>query len=93
LRPIYQEWLLPNLAYIGGPSEIAYWQQLPTAFESIRLPFPLTIQRAGGFLLQEKDLELILKQVLKNKIFCRIKQHSKSATSNKLAIKNLITVH
>lgn len=61
LRPIYQEWLLPNLAYIGGPSEIAYWQQLPTAFESIRLPFPLTIQRAGGYLLQEKDLEGILK--------------------------------
>jgi len=61
LRPIYQEWLLPNLAYIGGPSEIAYWQQLPKAFESLGLPFPLTIQRAGGYLLQEKDLEGILK--------------------------------
>jgi bacillithiol biosynthesis cysteine-adding enzyme BshC len=61
LRPIYQEWILPNLAYIGGPSEIAYWQQLPLAFQTIALPFPLTLQRAGGILLQQKDLELIQK--------------------------------
>ncbi|MDP4806709.1 MAG: bacillithiol biosynthesis cysteine-adding enzyme BshC, partial [Crocinitomicaceae bacterium] len=59
LRPIYQEWILPNLAYIGGPSEIAYWQQLPLAFETLALPFPLTLQRAGGYLLQAKDLEQI----------------------------------
>jgi bacillithiol biosynthesis cysteine-adding enzyme BshC len=61
LRPIYQEWILPNLAYIGGPSEIAYWQQLPLAFQTLALPFPLTLQRAGGILLQQKDLELIQK--------------------------------
>lgn len=61
LRPIYQEWILPNLAYIGGPSEIAYWQQLPSAFETLALPFPLTLQRAGGILLQQKEVELIQK--------------------------------
>jgi bacillithiol biosynthesis cysteine-adding enzyme BshC len=61
LRPLYQEWILPNLAYIGGPSEIAYWQQLPLAFATLDLPFPLTFRRAGGILLQEKDLELIQK--------------------------------
>jgi bacillithiol biosynthesis cysteine-adding enzyme BshC len=61
LRPVYQEWILPNLAYIGGPSEIAYWQQLPLAFQTLALPFPLTLQRAGGILLQQKDLELIQK--------------------------------
>ena len=59
LRPIYQEWILPNLAYIGGPSEIAYWQQLPLAFACFNLPFPLTIHRAGGILLQEKELAQI----------------------------------
>lgn len=61
LRPLYQEWILPNLAYVGGPSEIAYWQQLPLAFASLDLPFPLTIQRAGGILIQEKDLAFIEK--------------------------------
>ncbi len=61
LRPLYQEWILPNLAYVGGPSEIAYWQQLPMAFECLDLPFPLTISRAGGILLQEKELAQIQK--------------------------------
>lgn len=61
LRPLYQEWILPNLAYVGGPSEIAYWQQLPLAFACLDLPFPLTIYRAGGILLQEKDIEVIQK--------------------------------
>ena len=61
LRPLYQELILPNLAYIGGPSEIAYWQQLPMAFDCLDLPFPLTIRRAGGILLQEKDVEIIQK--------------------------------
>ncbi len=61
LRPLYQEWILPNLAYVGGPSEIAYWQQLPLAFACLDLPFPLTIQRVGGILFQEKDLDFIEK--------------------------------
>jgi bacillithiol biosynthesis cysteine-adding enzyme BshC len=69
LRPIYQEWILPNLAYIGGPSEIAYWQQLPLAFKLFALPFPLTLQRAGGILLQQKDLELIHKLGFEKKDF------------------------
>lgn len=61
LRPIYQEWILPNLAYVGGPSEITYWLQLPMAFDYLDLPFPLTIHRAGGILLQEKELAQIQK--------------------------------
>jgi bacillithiol biosynthesis cysteine-adding enzyme BshC len=67
LRPLYQEWILPNLAYIGGPSEIAYWQQLPKAFESLGLLFPLTLQRAGGYLLQEREQEQIKKLGFENR--------------------------
>ncbi len=33
LRPVYQQILLPNLAYIGGPGELAYWLQLKDMFE------------------------------------------------------------
>jgi bacillithiol biosynthesis cysteine-adding enzyme BshC len=41
LRPVYQEMILPNLAYIGGLGEIAYWLQLKRIFGQINLPFPL----------------------------------------------------
>lgn len=41
LRPVYQECILPNLVYIGGGAEIAYWTQLKGVFEHVNIPFPL----------------------------------------------------
>ena len=41
LRPLYQETILPNLAYIGGGGELAYWLQLKGVFEEVEIPFPL----------------------------------------------------
>lgn len=41
LRPLYQEWILPNLCYIGGVGEIAYWLQLKGVFEGANVPYPL----------------------------------------------------
>ncbi len=45
LRPLYQEMMLPNLAYIGGGAELSYWMQLKTAFESEHIPFPVLVLR------------------------------------------------
>lgn len=41
LRPVYQECILPNLAYIGGGGEIAYWLQLKGVFDSANVLYPL----------------------------------------------------
>ncbi len=46
LRPVYQETILPNLAYIGGPSELAYWFQLKTVFDHFNLAFPILMPRS-----------------------------------------------
>ena len=45
LRPLYQEMILPNLAYIGGPSEIAYWLQLKSIFDLNQVQFPILVLR------------------------------------------------
>ncbi|MFY8021082.1 MAG: bacillithiol biosynthesis cysteine-adding enzyme BshC [Bacteroidia bacterium] len=45
LRPLYQETLLPNLAYIGGPAELAYWLQLKSIFDANSLAFPIVVLR------------------------------------------------
>lgn len=45
LRPLYQEAILPNIAYIGGPAEIIYWLQLKALFDYHKLPFPLLVPR------------------------------------------------
>ena len=45
MRPLYQETILPNLAYIGGPAEIIYWLQLGKVFENYKTPFPILFPR------------------------------------------------
>ena len=45
MRPLYQEIVLPNLAYVGGGAEVAYWMQLKTAFEQEQIPFPILVLR------------------------------------------------
>lgn len=51
LRPLYQEVLLPNLAYIGGPAEIAYWLQLYAIFEYHAIPFPILVPRSCALIV------------------------------------------
>ncbi|MBX2964530.1 MAG: bacillithiol biosynthesis cysteine-adding enzyme BshC [Cyclobacteriaceae bacterium] len=45
LRPLYQEMILPNLAYIGGPAEVVYWLQLKGIFNHHKIPFPILMPR------------------------------------------------
>lgn len=45
LRPLYQEIILPNLAYIGGPAEVIYWLQLKEIFSHFKTPFPILMPR------------------------------------------------
>jgi bacillithiol biosynthesis cysteine-adding enzyme BshC len=45
LRPVYQEMVLPNLAYIGGGAEVAYWFQLKAVFEDLGVVYPMVLLR------------------------------------------------
>lgn len=45
LRPVYQETILPNLAYIGGPAEVAYWLQLKNIFKVNQIQMPVIVLR------------------------------------------------
>ena len=57
LRPLYQETILPNLAYIGGGGELSYWLQLKTTFESANLRFPILIARNSFLLVDQKTVK------------------------------------
>ncbi len=45
MRPLYQEYILPNIAYLGGPAEVAYWLQLKPMFDHYRTDFPAVMPR------------------------------------------------
>lgn len=59
MRPVYQETVLPNLAYIGGNAEIMYWLELKDYFSKINIPFPILIPRNSMLFLKEKTIRKI----------------------------------
>lgn len=64
LRPLYQEFLLPNLAYVGGPSELVYWLQLKDVFNHFNTTFPLLMPRNFAGVITPNILAKIKKEDL-----------------------------
>jgi bacillithiol biosynthesis cysteine-adding enzyme BshC len=61
LRPLFQEVILPNLCYVGGGGELAYWFQLKDYFESVNVPFPMLLLRNSALLVPSKLSEKLKK--------------------------------
>lgn len=59
LRPLYQETILPNLAYVGGGGELAYWFQLKQNFNDFGISFPVLVLRNSLLLIKQKQKEVI----------------------------------
>lgn len=53
LRPLYQEHILPNLAYIGGAGELAYWLQYKRMFNAAKVSFPVLMLRNSVMVVDE----------------------------------------
>lgn len=64
LRPVYQETILPNIAYVGGAGEIAYWLQLRDVFRTFKTYYPLPIIRKSYVLIASKQLNWLQNQDL-----------------------------
>jgi bacillithiol biosynthesis cysteine-adding enzyme BshC len=56
LRGIFQEMILPNVAFIGGGGELAYWLQYGELFAYYKVPFPVLLLR-NSFTVVEKSLQ------------------------------------
>ena len=55
MRPLYQEVILPNICYIGGGGEIAYWLELKSFFDAVNITFPTLLLRNSVLLSTEKQ--------------------------------------
>ena len=90
LRPLYQETILPNIAYVGGPSEVNYWLQLKGMFDSVNVRFPKIVLRNSFGWIKKDDLDWWQEQNLSvADIFVRydelVQQHIKD--KNELSFK------
>ena len=54
LRGVFQEMILPNIAFIGGGGEVAYWLELKKVFEAVNVPYPMLVLR-NSFLLMDEE--------------------------------------
>jgi uncharacterized protein YllA (UPF0747 family) len=55
LRPVYQESILPNLCYVGGWGEIAYWLELLPVFSLYNTFYPLVLPRVSALLVTQQQ--------------------------------------
>lgn len=61
LRPLFQQKILPSLAYIGGAGELSYWLQLKPVFDFYNVNFPLLILRNSALLIYDATSKKIEK--------------------------------
>jgi len=59
LRPLFQELILPNVAFIGGGSELAYWMELKSVFELYNVHYPVLILRNSFAIIENKTTSLL----------------------------------
>jgi len=85
LRGLYQETILPNLCYIGGGGELAYWFQLKSYFKAASMPFPILLLRNSALLISKKQrmkldkLHIYLEEIFQKRellIHSKIKEFS-----------------
>ncbi|CAN5289724.1 bacillithiol biosynthesis cysteine-adding enzyme BshC [soil metagenome] len=52
LRPVVERCILPTVAYVGGPAEIAYFAQVGAVADALGVESPLVVPRWSGFLIE-----------------------------------------
>lgn len=80
LRGVFQETIMPNVAFIGGGAEVAYWMQLKTVFEHYSTFYPVILPRQSVLWVDQQTAELAQKLGLGDKDLFRptdelIKEH------------------
>jgi bacillithiol synthase len=69
LRPVFQEFVLPNIAYVGGGGELAYWQERRSVFQYFNMPMPMLIRRQSALIITAAMQKRIVKMGLPNYIW------------------------
>ncbi|MCX6212770.1 MAG: bacillithiol biosynthesis cysteine-adding enzyme BshC [Bacteroidetes bacterium] len=95
LRGVYQETILPGIAFIGGGGELAYWMELKNVFNEVKVHYPILQLRNSFMLMNEKqtahwnNLGFTLADLFKPVLELEL-DYIKSQTQENLALTNHI---
>lgn len=93
LRGVFQETILPNIAFIGGGGELAYWLELKEVFKASNAPYPVLVLRNSFLFIEEKfstkiqNTSLKLEDLFKPE-FDLIKQKVEENSHNQLSLED-----
>jgi len=93
MRPIYQEIVLPNLAYVGGGGELAYWLERKSQFGHFKVNFPMLIRRNSVLWIDKGNakrmgkVELSVPELFKD-VELLVKEYVRDNTQNELSLKS-----
>ncbi len=91
LRPLYQETILPNIAFIGGGGELAYWMQLKKVFDFHHVSYPILFLRNSVLWIEEGTQKKINQLGLTSTdIFKRVDSLIKHHLSHQAAIQTVM---
>jgi bacillithiol biosynthesis cysteine-adding enzyme BshC len=90
LRPVVQDYVLPTLAYIGGPAELAYMAQSQVLYDDLIRRMPITLARSGFTLLDARTSKLMKRYGLALPVFFHGEDHVRDAIGQKLIPATLV---
>ncbi len=91
MRPVFQEVVLPNLAYIGGGGELAYWLERKRQFDYFGVNFPMLVRRDSVLFIDRgnakrmEKLELRVEELFKD-VELLIKEYVRENTENEISL-------
>ena len=71
MRPLFQEKILPNICYIGGPNELKYWMQLKLFFDKSNILYPILMLRSSALIIDQKTATKITKSDVEIEYFTK----------------------
>jgi bacillithiol biosynthesis cysteine-adding enzyme BshC len=85
LRPVYQQYILPNVCYCGGPAEVAYWLQLKSLCDYHKVSFPILIPRNFALFVNKQNFKKLEKTGLAPEELLKPDHKLKEEIVNKLS--------
>src|SRR5580704_927170 len=84
LRPVVQDYVLPTVAYVGGPAELAYMAQSQVLYRELLGRMPVMVSRGGFTLLDLRSAKLMERYGLTVPAFLHGEDGVRAATAEKL---------